>query len=171
MSQQTTEKRLTQEQSALFDNLPWGEEITKWVDSKSKPGSKFPVRYKQCLFNDAPNEAVGIFMSLGLSERERIPNFSGIYQYGIGKDRFFQSKPYVKKTRTPEEQAQLQADRAGLEGTTTKTDYQERQNAIQQAHDENMVASEANTKAINRLAEAIENLARIEQLKLGEPRT
>lgn len=178
MSYQKQQKTLTQEQSKIFDNLPWGEEKVKWFESKA--GNKYPKKWKECSFEQAPEEAQQIFIQLGVEEKERLRSYSGIYEYGVGRDRFFQSKPYTPKTRTPEEQAQLQSDRAGLAGTTRQTvDWdkihtrqEERDKEYEQRHQETQILNRALLDTIALLIQEIkgwrEDENRRERNKLGQ---
>ncbi len=114
--QKPPQKQLTQEQSKIADNLPWSEEQTKWIETRT--GKKFPLKYKYCSFDDAGLEAVQMFHGLGLAEKEKVKNFAGIYEYGVGRDRLFKNNVKTESSWTPERKQQWQQDTASEETTT-----------------------------------------------------
>lgn len=109
------QKQLTQAQSALVYNLPWSEEKTKWIQKKDGSGS-FPYRYQMISFDNAGSQVVEMFHGFNLGPKEAIADISGVYEYTVGDSALFKRKKFVRKERTPEEKAQLQADRTGFVG-------------------------------------------------------
>lgn len=170
MSQTITELRtLTKDESAILLNLNWSEERTSW--QKTKDGRSYPYHYQMISFDNAGLEAVNVLTDKNPAPKERFLDSGGVFLFSMGDSALFKSKKYVPKKRTPEQQSQLQADRAGLgggESTSTKVDWdavhkrqEERDKRFDEKHEESMTAMDNLIGVISQLDSHIVDLARI----------
>lgn len=128
-SRSKTVIKLTQEQSKILDNLPWGP-----LKVKEKQGQYGPytVKFSLCSFDNAPIEASKIFAELNVGQFETLRSYSGLYDYSKGDDVFFQKPVKGTSSWTQEQKDQRKEDLAGLEGNSNSEFQKKRQDYWEQ---------------------------------------
>jgi hypothetical protein len=121
--------KLTQEQSKLLDNLPWGP--LKVKEKEGKFGT-YTVKFSLCSFDKAPVEVSKLFAELNIGRFETLRSFSGLYDYSMGDDVFFQKPVKGISSWTQEQKDQRKEDLAGLESKPSFSD------GAKKGHEENV---------------------------------
>ena len=136
MSQQQIVK-LTQEESAVLDNLPWSEEKGTTINyTKNGEPRSFYKKYRDIKYGDNTLEAQNIFARYGVV---KVENFSGIWSYYAGKTGITQEAVNKKKSGG--------GTYSGVSSSSTYTktsnvDWDKRNAEIKKGHEENMKAHE-----------------------------